>query len=292
MIRKLVSLLRFFKTYIKTINVKKDLNFPLMKGNDLCIVMNGPSFKSEYEENSEYLKKTNIMCSNHFAKTDLYQELQPNFYILADSAFWKQIEGGAENLQERIAWVNKVCKETVDAIIEKTKWKLNLFLPESSKQNSAFLERLKTNSNISLIFYNSYEYSGPEKFKFSFWEKQKCCPVVCNVLIGAIYLGLVMKFDNVYLYGADHNFFSNLKVDEDNNVYECNEHFYKDKNKQVKASNPEGTKENIGSLLSIYAKMWNTYYELEAFAEINQVNVINCTQTSMIDAFRRKKNEL
>lgn len=112
-----------------------------------------------------------------------------------------------------------------------------------------------------------------------------------NVLVASIFTGLLMAFEKIYLYGADHDWIKTISVNEKNQITTDEKHVYEEKRTENKHKiNNENRYMRLGDLLSEWACMWNTYYELNNFAGVNNIDIINATPNSYIDAFHRSKD--
>ncbi len=265
-------------TIISTINeIEK-------KSEKLVILGNGPSLKDSIEKYRDEVIQNDCIAVNSFCTTEYYDVIKPNSYLFADPAFFCNPENESDRLKQQIV-------STIDALVNKTKWSLNLIIP-SSAINSYFVSRLSVNTNIRCFYYNekNLKNSFDNNSKFQLWDKNFIAPPAQNVLNCAVYMGIFKRYKEIYLLGADTSFIELLHVDQsDNRVYTIDSHFYGTKKVylywDVAETRPEKLHENLDTI-SLCLKY---YWELEEYAKYAGVKVYNASEYSLIDAFERKK---
>lgn len=260
-------------------------NIDIGNEEEIFILMNGPSLKVDLTKMKKKIKNKSVLCVNNIVNTEYFETLKPRFYAIADSKFWNPIKTSVLQgaMEEQQAW-NQIAVN----LVKKTKWKMILFIPKDAMSYIKLIELLNTNPNIEIVFTNMILFPNTfEKFKFKFWKKQYCVPYIANVLAYSIYLMLIINYKNIYLLGVDHTFFSNLKVDKDNKVYWENKHIYEEKKAVKHIFHPDGSEVNMGRFLEENANIWKTYYELDKFSKYCNSEIYNCTENSLIDAFKR-----
>ena len=81
---------------------KKAFNKKLEKKGSLIIIWNWPSFLETIKNHSDFLKKNELLCVNRFVDTEYYTILKPKYYVIADSAFFDDINKIDTENRERI----------------------------------------------------------------------------------------------------------------------------------------------------------------------------------------------
>jgi hypothetical protein len=112
---------------ISILNVRylfRKTHYPKRKYDSIQVLGNGPSLKDDIPKILAKRENAAVMVVNTFASTDLFEQLKPEYYVLVDPAFF------SPSKRERI---KKVQETTSYALIEKTKWEMNLFVPYSAK---------------------------------------------------------------------------------------------------------------------------------------------------------------
>ena len=251
------------------------------KGKSLYILANGPSLSQMYEENIDFFVDKNVLCVNMIAETDFYTKLKPLIYVIIDGVPL----GTDHNMTEDEKNVARVTRES---IVNKTDWDMYLILPYASK-GSRLAKEAANNKHIHVVFVNTNVYKGKNvAIEYFLWNKFWCCPRMANVLVASIFYGILMRFSEVFLYGADHDWIKSIEVDDKNRVFVCNKHVYKEENAKTLFGVPnENRCMKLGEVLEGWTSVWSTYYKLNDFAKKNKVAIYNATKNSLIDAFSR-----
>lgn len=277
----------FFTAYsiLQIIKHHQKTQIPLAINNKECIILgNGPSLKDELENNLDYYKNSSCKFSvNDMALDSYYEVLQPQYYVLADPAYFDK------NTSE-IVGDNR--DRLIMAIKEKTFWNMTIFIPALQKgKSNKFLSELKNKNNIKVCFYNSLPIKGFTKFKYFCLKKNFASPYIQNVLVAAIYLAINMGFENIYLVGADHSWIENITVNDDNVLLQSDKHFYGKISslKPIYKDSTELSPFNMHEFMWAMYKVFYEYHVLQQYAEYLSVHIYNCSEKSYIDAFERRR---
>jgi hypothetical protein len=244
------------------------LNAKTPKLEILRILGNGQSLLSA---NLGASKKVKYMVVNRHVLADNYVELTPAFYVLADPHFFSRDEG--LNILKKIH--------------EKTTWNMELWIPYS-KHNKKLALKYIDKSNIKVCFYNCIPFDGFKSLAKLVYKKNLSCPLVQNVLVACIYIGICLHFKLIELYGVEHSWTKNLFVNDNNEVCLDNPHFYDKENINAKTwKEIQHEDMRLCEVLRAYANMFDSYFKLKDFANDRGVNIINCTKGSFIDAFEK-----
>lgn len=115
-----------------------NLKFP----SKITIIMNGPSLQEAV--NAQAISdEDELLVSNNFADSPLFESLRPSHYLIQDHAFW------SHSLSKFYKVKNS---QTFDNLINKTSWKINLYLPLSSFKLIPE-KKLSKNPLISIYYY-------------------------------------------------------------------------------------------------------------------------------------------
>lgn len=270
--RKLLQSVYSVFKIIKHLNYFSEQQFQLAPSSKILRILgNGKSLNNTLlskDENVDYLVvNRHVLASN-------YLDIKPSSYVLADPHFFNHPEGIS------------IIKE----INTKTTWPLKLYLPYQRKAKIQ-INRLITNPLISIIYYNSTSIEGYKKLKYFFFDHQLAMPVVQNVLVASIMIGIQQKYETIELYGVEHTWTKYLFVDENNIVYLDNPHFYDKEKTKVKAlKDIQHTDEYpFFLILKNYSRMFESYWEIKEYLKNTKkkVKVLNCTKESFIDAFQK-----
>lgn len=214
------------------------------------------------------------MVVNRHVLGDNYTSIRPVYYVLADPHFFRHPEG----------------LSIIKTINEKTTWSMTLCVVYTKEAKQA-LKQIVDNSNIKIIFYNQTAFEGYNNLKYYLYDQQLAMPVVQNVLVASIMIGLQMNYMHIELYGVEHSWTKYLFVDENNVVYLENPHFFdKGKVSAQPVKDIQHTKEYpIYLILKNYSRMFKSYWEIKNYMIATRKSnyIFNKTKGSFIDAFER-----
>lgn len=238
---------------------------------DTIIIMgNGPSLRDAMEHDMDVLKAYPRMAVNLSALAPEFRELRPDYYILADIAFFLKVKTGkVPALWEALAGVD---------------WPMTLFLPATAR-GMAEVRRLP--GNVTVKYYNLTPAEGFGWLMRPVYDLGLAMPRPRNVLIPSIMSAMREGFRRVVLIGADHNWSKTLWVTERNCVVSVQPHFYKDDDKELRRAEEIFRNVRIHEVYENYAIAFRSYHNLKAYTDRRGVEVLNATPGSFIDAFPR-----
>jgi hypothetical protein len=248
-----------------------------------CVIIgNGPSFMESVQRHKALLLKNDLICVNSFANTSFYRELQPRFYVLQAPILF---EPNTKSSTFYITYRDELYKN----IREQTDWELLLVVPFKAKKSTEFRSLLAQNKKLKAIYYNDTAIEGFDSFTSLCFSLKLGMPRPHNVLIPTLMTSIGMGFKEIYLIGADHSWLGEISVNEQNEALVNQKHFY-DEN----ASKPEKMQDYINrprrlhEIIHKFYLSFRGYWEIKTFAERKNVTIVNCSETSMIDAFDRQ----
>ena len=254
-----------------------------ISGNSCYILGNGPSLHQDLERCMTHFALENKIAVNYFGSSELYAQLKPNLYVLADHAYY--IDNLIPGVQSRI-------DNLFSELNEKTNWPLTVFVPFQGLQKTR--ARLKDNNFISVVGYNIVNsWKGFKWFDRWVYNHQWAIVSGLNVVMVALLLAINAGFKKIFLLGVDHTWHKNIVVGEDNKIYEYDTHFYdKEKVKPIPILVDDGNKVihlKLHEQLGYIKKVFEVYHYIQDYAKYRQVEIVNCTPASYIDAFERLK---
>lgn len=251
-----------------------------MPQNKHCVILgNGPSFKHLYEHHKDFLKNKDVICVNHFPTTSFFEEIKPEYFIVCAPEFW--IENTDDIIKQ---WKEKI----FTALNNRVNWDLTILIPYSSKVDKKWQEQIKGNSRIKITFFNETGIEGWQKIIFWFWKKGLGMPRPHNILIPAIFNAINLGYKEIYLWGADHNQFKEITVDENNTALLNQRHFYDFDSSRPDHMRKMGQgKRKVHEILYKFMITFKSYHEIRKYADSRHVRVLNMTPDSLIDAFER-----
>lgn len=238
---------------------------------DTIIIMgNGPSLRDAIENDLDILMSYPRMAVNLSALAPEFHTLKPQYYILADIAFFlKEKTGKVPALWEALSKVD---------------WDMTLFLPATAR---GMEEVGRLPDNVTVKYYNLTPAEGYRWLMRLLYDSGAAMPRPRNVLIPSIMCAMREGFRRIVLIGADHNWSRTLWVTERNRVVSVQPHFYKDDDKELRRAEEIFKNVRIHEVYENYAIAFRSYHNLKAYTDRRGIEIINATPGSFIDAFKR-----
>ena len=248
---------------------------------ELIILGNGPSLRTSFKEHENYFKNKTLMCVNGFALSEYYKIYKPKYYTLSAPEFWLEIPP----TEAHIAWR----KNLFDIIEKETDWELHIFIPVAASHSKFWKSQFKTNTNIHIHYFNATPVEGFKCFTHFAYKYNLGIMRPHNVLVPSIYLGLNLNYKKIIIFGADHSWHEELKVNENNQVTVNHEHFY-DKGKVVGSMHKLGAVEfKIHDMFRKWYLAFKSYFLLLDYSKSKNAEILNASSKSYIDAFKKIK---
>lgn len=238
----------------------------------LIILANGPSLRKTIDDHAVFLKSNSLMAVNFFANSPEYDQLRPEYYVLADNHFFEERSSDQNVIK---LWDN----------LALTSWDMTLFIPVAKRNCLNRLARLP--ENVTLKFYNLTPAEGWNKVIFPLFDKGLSMPRPRNVLIPSIMLAIREGYKDIIITGADHSWSKTLWVDDNNNVVSVQPHFYKDNEKERERVRNEYAGYHLHDILNSLTIAFRSYFTIADYARERGVTIRNATPGSFIDAFDR-----
>lgn len=236
----------------------------------LYIMGNGPSLRTNLDNNLELLERSDTLAVNFAANTPEFRILRPKYYVLADPHFFR-------NLSDK----------NVAALSESLKgvdWPMTLFVPAKSRRSAA---RMIGNPMVSVEGFNFLAAEGWTWLEQFMFRLRLGMPRPRNVLIPSIMIGIWLGYKKIYILGADHSWLKTLDVDSDNRVVSVQPHFYKEDSHEVERINRTYLDLKLHQVLESMTIAFASYHKINAYASRCGITIINATPGSFIDAFPR-----
>lgn len=236
--------------------------------NPLLIMGNGPSLSRTLEESTEALAGNPLMAVNFFANTPVFCRLKPEFYVLADSHFFRNAsDPNVSRLMENL--------KNVD-------WPMTLFVPFGAKVSLS-------NPNIKIERFPLKAMEGPKWFREMMFAARIGMPRPRNVLIPSIMVGFWLGFKDIYICGADHTWIKTLSVNDRNEVISIQPHFYEEDDRELERQRVDYLRIPLHQVLESQAIAFRAYHTIQDFAAPRGCRIFNATPGSYIDAFPRQQ---
>ncbi len=167
----------------------------------------------------------------------------------------------------------------------------HLFIPYIFRKDIDVNYLINKNGKVKINFYNYVVFKGFKSLGFKLFKHNFAMPKFYNVLGASIFLAINMGFKKIKITGADHSWFENIKINDDNLLCRRDLHFY-DKAEQplIPIQDPISKKTlHIGDFFEALYKTFDSYHLLNQYAMISGCMVYNISRFSYIDAFKRTK---
>ncbi len=267
----IIRILLFSKYFVKINNNEQK--------KELVILGNGPSLTSSLKKHASFFKDKDLMCVNHFPRTEYYELLKPEYYVSIAPDLW------LDNIEEKfVEQSNALFSE----MAEKTNWNIDFFFPYEARKFKRWQKKIRENKNINITFINQIPAEGWKWFRHMIFRMNLGMPRPHNVMIPSIFLGLNMGYKKIYLVGADHSWLPEITVNDDNIALINQKHFYDAKNSKHQPLDKKGKGERkLHEILHKFMLAFAGYFILKDYAESLNAEILNATPGSYIDAFNR-----
>ena len=242
--------------YSKINNLKKIKN--TKKNKKAFVFANGPSiskldpFKIKSYQESGF----DVFAGNSYINSSFGNIVIPNFYIFSDNVHFEK---------KTVSKSNDKYKKDVIKVID---LRIPIFIPHRSCKGLTWPNILVFNDSFDIFSNNVVDMTKPKGY-------------VSLTLYKALSAACYMGYETIYISGFDNDYFKKFEVDEDNNFFVPDEHFYSKENKESVRRKEEFHK-SIGEALIITSM---TFTGLEKF---KRFPIINLDKTGLVDSFSKK----
>jgi hypothetical protein len=230
------------------------------KGKNCFVFANGPSLNLLDARKIERYQKAgfDIICVNSYILSDMADIVVPNYYVLSDPASFNEC-------------TQPLSKEIVDAqrrqIDRLNELNIPVFIPaQFSKLN--IIKQFFIFNDVENRFSRNIDPLKPRGYLSM--TGYKALAIAC-------YLG----YGTIYICGFDNDYFKTITVDENNDLYYIDKHYY---DNGIKSK----TGPNAGKGLGNY--LWVNHLLFKGLELFNHHNIINLNKNSLVDAFSKSHN--
>jgi hypothetical protein len=222
------------------------------------------------------------MAVNQFGDTDYFSVLKPKFYLLNAVTYFQE-ETALSPLYQNLR------KELYKSLSEKITWDMYLIVPFRAKKSSNFKDLLNSNPHIHAVYFNQTPGEGFTCFTNFVFNRAWAMPRPHNVLIPGIMHAIHLNYKTIAIVGADHSWLGEISVNDNNEALVHQKHYYDEQ-----TSRPEKVQDYITrprklhEILHKFYLSFKGYWDIFKFSKKRNVNIYNCSEVSMIDAFERK----
>jgi len=246
-----------------------------------CVILgNGPSLSTTLANHKEWLSTQYLVAVNHFVMSEAYGDLKPSAYILQAPEFF--MEAPPTNLHEtarHTLWTD---------LAGKTTWPMTLFVPVQAQKSNYFqkLTHIHSHANLHIQYFNPTPVEGFNTFKFYLFNANWGMPRPHNVLLPAIFLMLNSGMKTIHITGADHSWHETVRVTSEGAQVD-HTHFYDKKEDRLPMFKLDGTPYFIHDMFRKWYLAFKGYHELQSYAQSLGATILNASERSYIDAFKR-----
>lgn len=251
-------------------------------GRAAVVLGNGPSLSGDIGrvESLSREEESDVWAVNNFAITPEYRKIKPRFYVLADPNYWNdspspQVIASRERL--------------FDSINSFTDWPLFLYVPFEVENSS--VKGLIKNEKVRVVYYNRTPVSGLSVIRNMIFDSGLGMPPAYNVLIAATYLAIRHGYRKISIFGADHSWHEDLKVNSENELFVAQNHFYDKNATPDKIYKGYDSPFGMSEIFSRWGLVFLQYEVLRDYAVKKGVLIYNCSSKSYIDAFDRPPSD-
>ena len=262
----------FFLFPSKIFNSKKN-NY----SNDSIIILgNGESINSDINNIINYAGTHKILCVNFFLNSQLFPKLKPDFYCLTDKVFFKKTT--SKKIENK--------KDKLITELMKINHSMTLLIPWNYKFSN-YTNFIKKNKHIKIEYIPNIPIWGGLKNISQFLINNNCAnPLYENVMIAAIYSSIRCNFQNIFLFGVDHNWIHSLRVGNNNELLSRKSFFYESEKITVLKDSFENNIK-LEDTLNDFNHIIKSYHFLNNMALSKNITITNCCTESMIDGFKK-----
>ena len=238
--------------------------------NQLIILGNGPSLRTNLNNDLDLLRSADTLAVNFAANTPEFSEIQPTYYLLADPHFFDKA-GDDPNVGRLIENLNSIT------------FPMTLFVPAGARKADSYFH----NHNLTVKHFSFTAVEGYTWFENAMMNSHRGMPRPRNVLIPAIMCGIWLGYSTIYIAGADHSWMQTIYVDDNNHVVSVQPHFYSDSEQERARVYAEYEGYRLHDIVHSFYVAFRAYHDIRAFADHRGVSIVNITPGSYLDAFPR-----
>ena len=242
----------------------------------LAVLGNGPSLAEELPGLLRDGTRRDFMAVNYFALDDRFAALRPAYYVLSDPMFFRD-----SPCRERVA-------ELYRALTARVTWPMTLYVQYYNPEHFDYRSALP-NPNIRIVPFHTQMYRGFRSLEFRLFRRGLGSANFGTVVQVGEYVGLLLGYRTVELYGVDHTLLDGLMVDSENRLCRRDSHYY---DATPAAAQPIFQKvPPVPYTMSVYlaevAELFRGHEVLRDYAAWLGARIVNRTRSSMIDAYER-----
>jgi hypothetical protein len=249
--------------------------------NQICSVLgNGPSLSESLATQLDFIRKTEIVCVNNFAHAAVFTDLKPANYVISDPNYFLFTDHTTDRPDIR---------QTLTTLLTVVDWPMTLYVPHFAKKSYVTEQISMKNPRINIVYFNYTVVTGFPWLAHRLIRAGLGMIQAQTVIVAAMTLMVNRGFSTIYLFGADTSWHEQIRLDENNQLTLKQLHFYErpqDVTHQPVYSDAQRkrTFSMAAQFLSLH-KVFRGYELLRDYADFRDVNILNASAKSYIDAF-------
>lgn len=247
----------------------------------LAILGNGPSLGQQLPLliESRHWEQADMMAVNFFALSEEFTTLKPKYYVISDPMFF------------RCAGRSARTEAMYKALAERVDWPMTLYVQYYNPEHFDYAAAINHNPNIRIVRFHTTPYKGFRRLEFWCYDRGLGSGNFGTVVQNGEFIGILLGYKTIELYGVDHTLLEGLMVDEQNRLCRAQSHYYdtqpaEPKPIYVNATNPPRPY-SMYTYLAETAELFRGHEVLRDYATYKGVRIINRSRGSMIDAYER-----
>lgn len=257
------------------------LKYKGSNGNSVFILCSGPSLTQSIERlGIPLLSAHKCFMVNDMAQMSIFEKIRPSFYALSDPSYW--IDEKSANERD-VVYRNG----TFRSMIEKTKWDMTVFVHQDAVKSAMFMKVFEGNKYIK-IYPMTFHYIKTKNIAFqNFVYRHNYGTPGANVLCQAIHCSINEGYSKIYLFGADHSWIPDIRVNNQNQVCTIKRHAGEADSELIPWRKVNTEVFTLPEILMAMYYTFDNYFRLREYARSVDCSIYNCTPNSFIDAFER-----
>lgn len=237
---------------------------PQKMGEKILILGNGQSIDILKNNKSRFRDYDLLVVNFYPLKADEFWEYKPKYLALLDPVFFTEAKNNHSKYNDIIELIS---------LLKNVDWEMYIV----TKVDYALSIE---NNNIKYIKLSKVEsFSADSKLGYFLFKKNWLTVPSQNVILAALNFALIFLYQEIALLGVEQNYLQKLFIDEKNQLYMENEHFY-DKEYIKKITTYES---------EIYAmlKTFTGFRIIANLGKIRKITIINYTVDSYIQNYEK-----
>ncbi len=267
-----------FRNHVARAGTAADMN----PSRRLAVLGNGPSLRDELPRliaRREW-ERTDMMAVNFFALGDELTVVRPQYYVLSDPQFFRRA-GHSERVENLYR-----------ALGERVNWPMTLYVQYYNPEQFDYRAAVGDNPNIRIVPFHTLVFRGLRSVEFWCYRHGLGSGNFGTVVQNGEFIGLLLGYRQIDLYGVDHTLLDGLTVDDRNRLCRTQSHYYDSAPAApepifVNATDPPRPY-TMHTYLAETAELFRGHEVLRDYARSIGARIINRTRGSMIDAYERE----